>query len=164
MFRRLSLLLLVALASLTLAGLSRATPANASDACYFVFVPLPCPNQQAYQASQTFMDAIALQADRLNIKVYVVRACYNQEENLAKSRRNDWWWDEIQKLPERYAILVDRGTVSIVDSFADLPLEYTPSGYFYRGGKLRWTGQLNTSNPSDVLADLVHSGQLSDIR
>jgi hypothetical protein len=103
------------------------------------------------------MDSICLQADRLHLKVYIVKACYNEEKNLPKSERSNWWWDEILALPKHYEMLVDRGTVEIVDTYPNLPLEYTPSGYFYRAGKLEWTGQLNISDANKVLSDLVQS-------
>jgi hypothetical protein len=122
---------------------------------YFVFVPLPCPSATEYAKAQSFMDQICLRAEQDHIKVVIVRSCYNQTNNLQQSQKSGWWWDEILSLPQRYKIFIDQGTVSIVDSYPNLPLEYTPQGFLYRDGKLEWNGQLNTADPSSVMTAAV---------
>jgi hypothetical protein len=104
-----------------------------------------------YKEAQSFIDQICLYAEQAHIKVVVVRSCYNQPGNLQKSQERDWWWSTILSLPERFRIFMERGTVNIVDGYPNLPLEYTPQGFFYRGGNLIWNGPLNAANPRSVM-------------
>jgi hypothetical protein len=155
MFRKLSLLTIIT--GLSLSAFAQATtnqdsePPDSSTDNTFVLVPLPCPNDYAYKKAQEFMDQICLHAAQDHYKVTIVRSCYNKPENIEESRKNNWWWDQIKELPQRYAIFIDQGTVSIVDSCDKLPLEYTPVGFFYHKGKLVWNGQLNTVDVDGVL-------------
>jgi hypothetical protein len=96
------------------------------------------------------MDQICLRSEQSQINVVIVRSCYNEAKNLQQSQTN-WWWDEIRSLPQRYKIFIDQGTVRIVDSYPNLPLEYTPQGFLYRDGKLEWNGQLNAEDPRSVM-------------
>jgi hypothetical protein len=127
---------------------------------YFVFVPLPDPNQQAFNDTEAFMDKVILTAVKTKNIVIIVRSCYNKPENLPAQLGKEegtkpWWQNATEGLSTRYASFVQAGVVQIVDSLPGLPLTYTPEGWFYRNGEIKWYGQLNTSNAAYVF-ETIH--------
>ena len=122
---------------------------------YFIFVPLPCPDEQAYAKAESFMDQICSHAEQAHFKVIIVRSCYDEVKNLEESQKSGWWWKQILNLPDHYKTFIDQGSVRIVDSYPDLPVQYTPQGMFYRDGKVEWQGQLNTADPASVITEVT---------
>jgi hypothetical protein len=139
MLRKLPLPLLTVIAGLAMTSLSQAYITNS-----FVFVPLPCPNEEAWQKAQIAMDGFCEKAAAQHYTVIIVRSCYNDSANLQRSKDGNWWWDEILDLPKHYSTYIKQGVVRIVDTVSHLSLEYTPAGFFFdKDGDITWKGQLN---------------------
>jgi hypothetical protein len=139
-------------------GFSQTPAAQPASSGLFVFVPLPCPSMAEYLKAQAFMDEVCLHAKDDHFRVIIVRSCYNEGSvSLIQSQNSNWWWDTIESLPQHYDVYIQQGNVKIVDDYPNLQLDATPWGFFFRGDKSVWNGQLNASDPDETLKSVLNS-------
>ncbi len=108
---------------------------------FLVFVPLPCPNDDAYKLTRIFILKACDIAQKENARIVIVRYMYGKwgADHFDQNQRNGeavaFWSKRLQDLEEKTEEYVSSGTVKFINTF---PLEAgtsTPWGYLFRDGK-----------------------------
>ena len=110
-----------------------------TGAC-LVFVPFPCPDDDAYKLTRIFILKACDIAQKENAHIVIVRYLYgkwgadhfNQNYNR---EANAAWSRELQDLEEKTEEYVSSGTVKFVNTFRLEGGMFTPWGYLFRDGK-----------------------------
>lgn len=128
----------------------------ATGAC-FIFVPLPCPRPETYQASKAFMLKACRMAAKEKAKVVIVRYLYGKDP-AQPTGPYSYWWKEASNLPKVFEDFISSGTVKIIDSFPPEVMMGTPWLYVYRDGVSVAMGNIYgfAQNPDPILSELKH--------
>jgi len=124
---------------------------NSSKQLSVVFVPFPCPSTEAYEETQAQMDIVigTLVATGVDFEVIIVRAPYALAEHLSCITEGTWWGPTILEMQKRYRWYRSKGYVSLVDTFSDNEVNYTPKYFIYGYGSL-----LKSGNIQEVVKDV----------
>ena len=116
-----------------------------------IFIPLPCPDEETFQKSLTFMLTACRVAQKGDAHIIIVRYGYGKTRPTSETWSG--WLRQIEDQCEQY---VSSGTVRMIDKFSQDVLIATPWGYLFRDGKPIDDDNITTwaKHPQPILREL----------